>query len=421
MAEWIISEAALEDNARLLRRTADACGASIILALKGFATTACLPLIGRYADGCCASGLWEALLAHRHMGGQVCVYSPAYRDEELTELLGFAHHIDFNSLTQWRRFREQALAHPRAKSGELLFGLRINPEYSTGHTALYDPCAPGSRLGIPAAQLAGADLEGISGLHFHTLCEQGAEDLAATWKAIEERFGTLLASPAIRYVNMGGGHWITQPGYNRDLLAATVRSARERYGVGVVLEPGEAWCIHTGVLRAQVLDVFESLGTMHAIVDVSASAHMPDVLEMPYRPEVFQVLGEHAPAPARPAAGTDGAAAELAAPAGPAVQLPGERYARAGDPGRLPYTYRLGAPTCLAGDVIGDYAFASPLAPGDTLVFDDMAHYTLVKTTFFNGVPHPPVSVQEKGGALRRVKEWGYRDFESRLGGGKPL
>ncbi len=412
MAEWIISQAALENNARTLRRVADEAGARVVLALKGFSTTACLPLIARYADGCCASGLWEARLGHQYMQKPVCVYSPAYRDEELAELLEFARHIDFNSLSQWRRFRETALAHPRSRSGELLFGLRINPEYSTGHTPLYDPCAPGSRLGIPAAQLEGADLHGISGLHFHTLCEQGADDLAATWQAVEQRFGSWLASPSLRYVNMGGGHWITQPGYDENLLVRTVRAARERYGVEVVLEPGEAWCIHTGVLRAQVLDVFESMGARHAIVDVSASAHMPDVLEMPYRPEVFRVVSEGEP---------EAAGATAAGEARPAVTLPGESYEHAEEPGELAHTYRLGAPTCLAGDVIGDYSFVRPLAAGDTLVFDDMAHYTLVKTTFFNGVPHPPVSVQEADGTLRRVKEWSYRDFESRLGGGEPL
>lgn len=411
MAEWIISLAALEKNARALRRVADMAGASVVLALKGFSTTACLPLIARYADGCCASGLWEARLGRDYMQKPVCVYSPAYRDEELAELLAFAHHIDFNSLSQWRRFRERALAHPRARSGELLFGLRINPEYSTGHTPLYDPCAPGSRLGVPAGQLEGADLEGLSGLHFHTLCEQGSEDLAATWAAVEQRFGAWLASPSLRYVNMGGGHWITQPGYKEDLLISTVRSARERYGVDVVLEPGEAWCIHTGVLRAQVLDVFESMGTRHAILDVSASAHMPDVLEMPYRPDVFLVSPE----------GEAAFYADRTEGALPAVTLPGERYERAGEAGELPHMYRLGAPTCLAGDVVGDYSFARPLAVGDTLVFDDMAHYTLVKTTYFNGVPHPPVSVQREDKTIVRVKEWSYRDFESRLGGGEPL
>lgn len=411
MAEWIISLAALEKNAQTLRRVADAAGAYVVLALKGFSTTACLPIIARYADGCCASGLWEARLGRDYVQKPVCVYSPAYRDEELTELLDFAHHIDFNSLSQWRRFRGQALAHPRARSGELLFGLRINPEYSTGHTPLYDPCAPGSRLGIPAVQLEGADLEGISGLHFHTLCEQGSGDLASTWEAVEKRFGAWLSSPSLRYVNMGGGHWITQPGYDEDLLVATIRSARERYGVDVVLEPGEAWCIHTGVLRARVLDVFESMGTRHAIVDVSASAHMPDVLEMPYRPEVFLALSGDGE-------GGDGPAEDAAVPA---VALPGEHYERAGEAGERSHTYRLGAPTCLAGDVIGDYTFARPLAVGDTLVFDDMAHYTLVKTTFFNGVPHPPVSVQRADGTLVRVKEWSYRDFESRLGGEEPL
>lgn len=399
MAEFVISERALEHNARILREIGDRSGATVVLALKSFSTTACLPLVGRYADGCCASGVWEALLGCKHMGKKVAVYSPAYRDEEFSQLAEFAHHIDFNSFSQWERFREEGLTHPRARAGDLLFGLRINPQYSTGHTPIYDPCAPGSRLGIPREAFEGADMSGISGLHFHTLCEQGAEDLMATWDAVEKGFGDILMRPEIKYLNMGGGHWITKPDYNRNLLVDLVRKVREQYGVEVVLEPGEAWCIHSGVLRCRVLDVFESMGTMHAILDVSASAHMPDVLEMPYRPDVFQVVH-----------------GEQRVDACPAVTFEGESYELAGQATENRYTYRLGAPTCLAGDVIGDYSFPHALRAGDTLVFDDMAQYTLVKTTFFNGVPHPSVFVQESDGTLRCAKEWGYSDFEARLG-----
>ena len=399
MAEFLISLPALERNARILDGIARESGARMLLALKAFSTTSCFSAIRPYAAGCCASGGYEARLAAQHMGGHVAVYSPAYRPSELEELLGFAHHIDFNSIPQWQRFRAQCLRHPRVQSGELLLGLRINPCYSTGHTALYDPCVPGSRLGIPADQLAGADLTGISGLHFHTLCEQGAQELIDTFRAFEKDFGALLASPQIRYLNMGGGHWITKPDYDRSALISLVQEVRRDYSVEVYLEPGEAWCVHTGVLRARVLDVFESLGFRHAILDVSASAHMPDVLEMPYRPDVYAV---------RPAS-------ELAGGT-PAVQLPTESYAPAAAPGELPYTYRLGAPTCLAGDVIGDYSFAAPLQPDDEILLDDMTHYTIVKTTHFNGVPHPAVNLLHADGHISTACKLDYSDFEHRLG-----
>lgn len=399
MASFLISLPALEQNARVLAQVAQQSGAHILLALKAFSTTSCFPTLRPYAAGCCASGLYEARLAAQHMGGHVAVYSPAYRPAELEELLGFAHHIDFNSIPQWQRYREQCLRHPRVQSGELLLGLRVNPCFSTGHTPLYDPCVPGSRLGIPPEQLVGADLTGISGLHFHTLCEQGAQELVDTFRAFEKNFGTLLASPQIRYLNMGGGHWITKPNYDREALISLVREVRECYGVEVFLEPGEAWCVHTGVLRARVLDVFESLGYRHAILDVSASAHMPDVLEMPYRPDVYAV---------RPA--------EEQAGGTPAVQLPGESYAPAGEAGELPYTYRLGAPTCLAGDVIGDFSFAASLQPDDEIVLDDMTHYTIVKTTHFNGVPHPALQILQPDGSISTVCRLDYADFEHRLG-----
>lgn len=396
MASFLISETALERNARILHEVAAASGARMLVALKACSTTACFDILRPYAAGCCASGLYEARLAARHMGGHVAVYSPAYREEELAELLSFAHHIDFNSVPQWQRWRAACLAHPRVQSGELQTGLRINPCFSTGHTPLYDPCVPGSRLGIPAEQLEGVDLSGISGLHIHTLCEQGAQELIDTFRAFEKQFGALLASPRIRYINLGGGHWITKPDYDRAALVALVREIRELYNVEVFLEPGEAWFIHTGVLRARVLDVFESLGFRHAILDVSASAHMPDVLEMPYRPEVFAIRA-------------DGGGC-------PAVSLPGERYQTAGEAGEKAFTYRLGAPTCLAGDVIGDYSFDAPLAVGDELVLDDMTHYTIVKTTHFNGVPHPDIAMLRRDGRVEVVRRFSYGDFEGRLG-----
>lgn len=400
MASYLISAEALEHNARILHGIGQESGARVLLALKAFSTTSCFPWLKPWADGCCASGLYEAKLARKYMGGHIAVYSPAYTEEELAELLTFAHHIDFNSLPQWERYRARCLAHPRAQSGELHFGLRVNPCYSTGHTALYDACAPGSRLGIPAAELLGADLDGISGLHFHTLCEQGAQDLIDTYHAFENICGPLLSSPSIRYLNMGGGHWITKPDYDRAALIELIQGIRARYsGVEVYLEPGEAWCIHSGVLRARVLDIFESLGYKHAILDVSVTAHMPDVLEMPYRPDIFAISHSEAQEPQQPA-----------------VCLPGERYSLAGQPDELPHTYRLGAPTCLAGDVLGDYSFASPLSVGDVLVLDDMAHYTIVKTSHFNGVPHPDIRVLHPDGRCEIARSFSYNDFEQRLG-----
>ncbi len=400
MARFLISLPALARNAQILHEVAESSGAHILLALKAFSCTAAMPALRPHAAGCCASGLYEAKLGHEHLGGHVAVFSPAYREAELAELLNFAHHIDFNSLPQWQRFRERCLAHPRVQSGECLLGLRINPCHSTGHTALYDPCVPGSRLGIPPQELEGADLTGISGLHFHTLCEQGAAELVETMQAVEEHFGRLLALPQMRYLNMGGGHWITKPDYDREALIALVRRTRERYRLEVYLEPGEAWAIHSGVLRARVLDIFDSLGYRHAILDVSASAHMPDTLEMPYRPDVFQ--------PAAADAGT--------APLTPALRLLGEHYALAGEAGEKPHTYRLGAPTCLAGDVLGDYSFDTPLHVGDELVLDDMSHYTMVKTTHFNGVPHPDIALLHADGHEELVRRFGYEDFAGRLG-----
>lgn len=398
MPAFLISLPALRRNARILRETADEAGCNIVLALKGFSTWGAFPAIRDVLDGCCASGIWEAQLAKKHFGKHILTYSPGYSAEEIESLLEFTHHLDFNSISQWNIFKEKVKEHPRFKSNKLKVGLRINPQCSTGHTPLYDPCVPGSRLGIPAEHLKDADLSGISGLHFHTLCEQNSDDLEKTMQAVEERFGALLSRPEITWLNMGGGHWITKPFYDRQKLIQLVQSVKQRYHVDVWLEPGEAAAIHTGVLRCNVLDVFESMGHQHAILDVSASAHMPDVLEMPYRPDIFQ-LSEKENEDTRPA-----------------VTLPGEHYSQAGQPGEYAHTYRLGASTCLAGDIVGDFSFKNPLKPGDILVFDDMSHYTMVKTTFFNGVRHPDIALVDENGKVELLRKFTYEDFESRLG-----
>lgn len=392
---FLISLAALKRNTTILRQVKDAAGCRLVIALKGFACWPTFPYLRDDLDGCCASGLWEARLAHEHFGKHILTYSPAYEDADIAALCEFTHHLDFNSLSQWQRFRDRIMAHPRFTSGQLQCGLRINPQCSTGTTPLYDPCVPGSRLGITADELADADLTGLSGLHFHTLCEQDSDDLETTLAAVHERFGQILASPAMRYLNMGGGHWITKPWYDRERLIRLARETRQRYDVEVWLEPGEAVAIHTGVLRASVVDVFHSAGHRLAILNISATAHTPDVLEMPYRPDVFLV--DPAPAGGRPA-----------------VCFDGENYHPAGTDGA--WLYRLGGPTCLAGDVLGDFSFPRPLRPGDTLVLDDMSHYTLVKTTMFNGVKHPPVVLQHPCGRLETIREFTYEDFEARLG-----
>ena len=394
---FVISIAALKRNTAILREVKESADCKLVLALKGFSCWKAFPYIQDDLDGCCASGLWEARLAHDHFKKHVVTYSPAYDEADIAALCEFTHHLDFNSLSQWFRFRETIMAHPRFKSGVLLCGLRVNPQCSTGHTPIYDPCVAGSRLGITADQLEGADLTGLSGLHFHTLCEQDSDDLEKTLAAVEEKFGHLLRSPQFTYLNMGGGHWITKPFYDRERLVRLVRETKAAYNVEVWLEPGEAIAIHTGVLRATVMDVFESAGHKLAILSVSATAHMPDVMEMPYRPDVY--LAE--------------AGVRKSEDGGPAVTFEGETYQPAGDSGE--HLYRLGGPTCLAGDVVGDFSFPRRLKPGDTLVFDDMAHYTMVKTTMFNGVKHPPIVLQHEDGRMETIREFSYQDFRDRL------
>lgn len=400
MAQYLISLAKLRHNAEILQDVAERSGAKVVLALKAFSLWPSFETLRPHLSGCCASGLWEARLSQQYFGKETLTYSPAYSDQDLRELLEITTHLDFNSLSQWQRHRDTCLAHPRAVSGELHFGLRINPLHSTGQTPLYDPCSPGCRLGVTADQLEGADLTGLSTLHFHTLCEQPAADLFATMEAVERDFGNLLASPQFQNLNLGGGHWITKPDYDREALTTFLKAIAEKYQLQLWLEPGEAVAIHSGVLRAQVLDIFESQGIRHVILDVSATCHMPDVLEMPYRPDLFLLEKE--------------TMSSVKSTARPAVTLAGERYSEASESGE--HLHRLGGPSCLAGDAIGDYAFERPLVIGDTLVFDDMAHYTFVKSTLFNGVPHPDLAVLKEDGEVEIVRTFGYQDFAGRLG-----
>ncbi|MFC5049692.1 carboxynorspermidine decarboxylase [Rubritalea spongiae] len=376
---YVIDLAALRNNLKILTEVKQQANCKIVLALKGYSLWKTFPLIAKYLDGCCASGLWEALLSHEEMAKHTLTYSPAYKEAEISELLEISDHLDFNSASQWNRFREMVTTHPRFQSGELQCGIRLNPEHSTGDTPIYDPCAAGSRLGATAESLHNVNLTGITGFHFHTLCEQNSNDLETTLEALDNKFGELLRKPEITWLNMGGGHWITKPDYDRDRLIRLIQQTRERYNLKQIwLEPGEAIAIHTGVLEASVVDIVENAGQQIAILDVSATCHMPDVLEMPYRPDVF----------------------------GPDGQLASEQG---------PHLYRLGGPSCLAGDVIGDYAFSKKLNIGDILTFDDMAHYTMVKTTTFNGVPHPAIALKHQDGTIETIREFSYDDFRNRL------
>ncbi|MBI4817053.1 MAG: carboxynorspermidine decarboxylase [Deltaproteobacteria bacterium] len=364
----IIDLGALESNLRILEDVQTRAECKILLALKGFAMWSTFPLIGRYLAGVTASSPHEARLGREKMGKEVHAYAPAYDEPSMREIVELADHVVFNSFGQLDRFRGLCLE----KGIEI--GLRLNPEHSEVKVPIYDPCAPGSRLGVALDQFRSDDLAGVSGLHFHTLCELGVEPLVRTLSVVEQKFGRFFSK--LKWLNFGGGHHVTKPDYDRDRLVEVVRDFRARTGLEVYLEPGEAIAIGTGILVSSVLDVVESSGVKVAILDTSATAHMPDVLEMPYRPEIVG----------------------------------------AKSPGELPYTYRLGGLTCLAGDVVGDYSFEAPLRIGDHVVFLDMAHYTTVKTTTFNGVRLPSLAtwdpVTRKVDVVRR---FGFEDFASRL------
>jgi carboxynorspermidine decarboxylase len=375
---FVIDRAAVEDNLKILNRVQCESGAKILAALKAFSCWALTPLYREYLSGTCASGLHEARLGREEYGGEVHCYSAAYKESDLIEILKVADHVIFNSFSQWSRFKSLALEHKKARP-ELHFGIRINPEHSEGEVALYDPCAPCSRMGVTIAQFEQAVnddpsvLEGISGLHFHTLCQQDLPPLQRTLVAVEEKFGKYFSR--IEWINFGGGHHISREDYQVDELIELIKSFRARHQLQVYLEPGEAVALRSGVLVAEVLDI--TWNTMaQAILDSSATCHMPDVLEMPYRADI---LG-------------------------------------AGMPGEFAHTYRLGGMTCLAGDVIGDYSFSEPLKVGQRIMFDDMAHYTMVKTTTFNGINLPAIAIWDsRTDELEVVREFGYDDFKNRL------
>ena len=368
----VLHRGLLEQNLRILRSVMDRSGAKVLLALKGFAQFSEAKLIAKYLAGTTASGIHEALLGREEFGGEVHAYSPAFKDEEFARLLRVADHISFNSPTQWKRHKAAALASGRKVS----FGLRVNPEHAEVDVELYNPCAAGSRLGTLRSEIkSAADLEGLEGLHFHTMCQQGSDVLERTVAAFEAKFGEFI--PQLKWVNFGGGHHITREGYDLERLIRIISGFRQRWGqhIQVYLEPGEAVGIGTGVLVGTVLDLVHN-GVDIAIVDISATNHMPDTLEMPYRADIMD--------------------ADL--------------------PGKLPHTYRLGSVTCLAGDVIGDYSFAAPLQIGQRLVFMDMSHYTFVKNTTFNGVPLPAIaSFDPAAGQIQVVRRFGYADYKNRL------
>lgn len=373
---------ALESNARILADVKARTGCHILLATKAFSMWRTFPMLRHYLDGTCASSPWEAQLGREEFGGEVEAFSAAYSDRDIAALVQTCDTIIFNSFAQWHRFRDTVAAAERP----IRCGLRINPEHSTQSHPLYDPCGPQSHLGIRRREFEGESLAGISGLHFHALCEQGADALSTTWAAVVERFGDLLGQ--MEWVNMGGGHHITKAGYDLESLCATIQDAQSRYGVSVYLEPGEAVALDAGVLVASVLDVRPGDPAV-AILDVSATAHMPDVFEMPYRPRLYR-LG---------------------------TTLREALSEQAGLAGEGAHTYRLAGPSCLAGDVIGEYSFAHPLQVGDRLFFGDMAIYSMVKSTMFNGIRHPAIALYDRrANSLDVTREFTYEDFRHRLG-----
>ncbi|MDE6024818.1 MAG: carboxynorspermidine decarboxylase [Lachnospiraceae bacterium] len=365
---YVIDKDKLKENLELLDFVQKSSGAKILLAQKAFSAYSLYPVIGQYLAGTTASGLFEARLGYEEMKGrEVHVYSPAYSADEMEQLVKFADHIVFNTPTQWERFKKIVEASGR----KIKCGIRVNPEYSEIETDIYNPCISGSRLGTKKEQLLKMDLTGISGIHFHTMCEQGAEVLDRTLDVVEDKFGEYLHK--LEWINIGGGHHITKDGYNTSLLIERVKGLREKYNIEVYIEPGEAIALDAGYLVTEVREIMNNDIDI-AIVDTSAACHMPDVLEMPYRPFIVG----------------------------------------SGMAGEKKYTYRLGGPTCLAGDIIGDYSFDEPLEIGQRLVFTDMAIYTMVKNNTFNGMPLPSIYINS-GDKTELVKSFSYEDFKSRL------
>ena len=368
---YVVEESLLRRNLSLIREVKERAGVEIILALKASALWHVFPIVREYIPCATASSVWEARLVLDEMGTPAHTYSPAYTEADFPELLRCSSHITFNSLTQYERFRPMV----EADEARVSCGLRINPEYSEVGTALYNPCAPGSRMGITADKLPDRLPAGVEGLHFHTLCESSAEDLVQTLRAVEERFGRWL--PQVRWLNMGGGHLMTRAGYDVDLLVDTLRRFRAAHpNLSLILEPGSAFFWQTGYLQTTVVDIVENGGITTAIIDASFTCHMPDCLEMPYKPVI---RGATEPIEGRP-------------------------------------TYRIGGCSCLSGDFMGDWSFEQPLRVGDPIIFEDMIHYTTVKTTMFNGIRHPSLAIVPLGADRPEVfRTFTYEDYRSRM------
>nr|WP_295974458.1 carboxynorspermidine decarboxylase [uncultured Bacillus sp.] len=365
---YVVDERLLTKNLEILNSIQERTGAKVLLAQKGFAMHYEYPLIGKYLHGVTSSSLFETRLGYEKMGKEVHVYAPAYADSEFDEILSYADHIVFNSFPQWKKFKDKVKNHEK----NIECGIRINPEYSEIETPLYDPCYTNSRLGVTLENFRPDELDGIDGLHFHTMCEQNSDTLERTVKIFAEKFGGYIKG--MKWLNLGGGHHITRPDYDIETLVRTILFLKEKYSVDIYLEPGEAIALNTGYLVTTVLDIVEN-GMSIAILDTSATCHMPDVLEMPYRP---QIIG-------------------------------------AGKPNEYAYTYRLGGMTCLAGDVIGDYSVQEPLKPGDKLIFTDMAHYTMVKNHMFNGVNLPSIAAYNDDEGIKVIRQFNFEDYSMRL------
>lgn len=366
---YVVDERLLIKNLEVLDSIQQRTGCKILLAQKGFSMYSVYPLVGKYLKGVTSSSLFEARLGYEKMGKEVHVYAPAYVEEEFDELLKYSDHIVFNSFDQWNRFKDKV---KNVHSKKIECGIRVNPEYSEIQTPIYDPCYKYSRLGVTLSNFRPEELDGIDGLHFHTMCEQNSDTLERTIKVVDEKFGEFIKK--MKWLNLGGGHHITRPDYDIETLVRSILYLKDKYSVDIYLEPGEAIALNTGFLVARVLDIVDN-GMKIAILDTSAACHMPDVLEMPYRPNIID----------------------------------------AGKPDEYSHTYRLGGLTCLAGDVIGDYSFKQPLKPGDRLVFCDMAHYTMVKNNMFNGVNLPSIALYNEAEGVKVIRQFGYEDFRSRL------
>jgi len=367
---FVLDMGALRKNLSILDTVRKRTGARILLAQKAFSMWSVYPLISQILDGTCASSPFEARLGRENFGKEVHSFAAAYSEQDLLELLSLSDYIVFNSFSQWHRFRDIC----KKFEGKVSFGLRVNPEHSEADAEIYSPCAPNSRLGIKKEAFIGESLEGISGLHFHTLCQKNSDALERTLDAFEARFAKYI--PQMEWVNFGGGHHITRADYDIDLLCKLITDFQKRYGIKTIyLEPGEAVALNAGVLVSTVLDITRNI-TDIAIIDASAPAHTPDVIEMPYRPEI------------------EGA----------------------GQPGEYPNLYRIGGHSCLAGDIFGDYSFPQPLKPGDRIAFEDMMIYSMVKTNTFNGLALPSIGIWEPETAkFTIIKEFSYRDFKERL------